>query len=156
MYSPFLPQLKQDLGYTKSKIPILTYNTAMKILNKRAKFDYQLYEKFEAGISLTGDDIKLMRAGQVTLRGAYAKIIDEEAFLITSQLPTRKLLLHKREIEEIMIKTKAKKLTIVPTKLYTKGRLVKVELYLGKAKRKFEKRDTIKKRDLDRELKSSF
>ena len=126
----------------------------MRILNKRAKFDYLLLEKLEAGIALKGEDIKALKEGKANLRGSYAKIIGGEAYLVSSTLPTRKLLLHKGEIAEIEAKMKAKKLTLVPTKLYTKGRLVKVELALAKVKRKFEKKESIKKRDLERELRN--
>ena len=128
----------------------------MRILNKRAGFDYQLLERFEAGITLKGDDLKALKLGKVNLKGAYAKIISGEAYLVSSTLPTRKLLLHKGEIAEIEAKIKAKKLTLVPTKLYTKGRLVKVELALAKAKRKFEKREALKEKDLERDLKKEY
>jgi SsrA-binding protein len=124
----------------------------MIIPNKRAGFDYQLFEKYEAGIALDSADIKNIRNGKVSLKGAYAKIIDNEVYLVSSSLPTKKLLLHRREIDNLNTKIKAKKLTIVLTKLYTKGRLVKVEIALGKPKRKFEKRDAIKKKDITREL----
>ena len=124
----------------------------MKILNRRAKFDFTLIQKYEAGVVLKGEDLRLLKSGKVTLKGAYAKIINGEVFLLTTGLPTRKLLLHKKEILVIETKIKAKKLTIVPTKLYTKGRLVKAELALAKAKRKFEKRDSIKKKDIKREV----
>jgi SsrA-binding protein len=127
----------------------------MRIFNKRARFDYQLLEKLEAGLALKGGDIKALKEGKVNLKGAYAKIINGEAYLLTSTLPTRKLLLHKNELEEIIAKTKAKRLTIVPVKLYTKGRLVKVELALAKAKRKHEKRQALKEKDLKRELRNS-
>ncbi len=126
----------------------------MKILNRRARFDYQLLERVEAGISLKGEDIKNLRAGKANLKNAYAKIINGEVFLVSSTLPTRKLLLHKDQITSLEAKTKAKRLTLVPIKLYTKGHLVKVELALAKAKRKFEKKETIKKRDLEREIKN--
>ncbi len=125
----------------------------MKILNKRVRFDYELLERIEAGIVLKGKDIKNLREGKANLKNTYAKIIDGEVFLVSSTLPTRKLLLHKDQIANLEAKTKAKRLTLVPTKLYTKGHLVKVELALAKSKRKFEKRETIKKRDLERELK---
>lgn len=123
----------------------------MKILNKRANFDYEILETVEAGIALKGEDLKNFREGKANLRGAYAKITDGEVYLLSSTIPTRKLLLHKAQIVELQTKIKAKKLTLVPTKLYNKGHLVKVELALAKSKREFEKRDTAKKKDLARE-----
>ena len=135
----------------------------MTIINKKARFNYNLFERIEAGISLLGREAKSIREKRGDLSNAYAKIIDHEAFLINANIPsdaggeynstrTRKLLLHKSEIISILTKIKAKKLTLVPTKLYTKGRLVKVEIALAKPKREFEKREVLKKRDVAREV----
>lgn len=140
----------------------------MKIVNKRAKFDYELGKRFEAGIVLSGGEAKAVRTGHCDLSRSFAKILNDEAYLINAIIPvtgalnydagrTRKLLLHRREIAEIQGNSKQKRLTIVPTSVYTKGRLIKAEIALGKPKRKFEKKQTIKihdvKRDLERELK---
>ncbi len=140
----------------------------MKIVNKRAKFDYELGKRFEAGIVLSGGEAKAVRTGHCDLSRSFAKILNDEAYLINAVIPvtgalnydasrTRKLLLHRREIAEIQGNSKQKRLTIVPTSVYTKGRLIKVGIALGKPKRKFEKKQTIKisdvKRDLERELK---
>ncbi|OGM14937.1 SsrA-binding protein [Candidatus Woesebacteria bacterium RIFCSPLOWO2_01_FULL_39_23] len=135
----------------------------MTIINKKARFNYNLFERIEAGISLLGREAKSIREKRGDLSNAYAKIIDHEAFLINANIPsdaggeynstrTRKLLLHKSEIISILTKIKAKKLTLVPTKMYTKGRLVKVELALAKAKRQFEKKALIKKKDIERDI----
>ncbi|MCH7730549.1 SsrA-binding protein SmpB [Patescibacteria group bacterium] len=135
----------------------------MKIINKRAKFNYKLFDKYEAGISLLGAEVKVVRKGNVDLSRSFAKIIGGEAYLINANIPvagkkdydsarTRKLLLHKDEIVSIRTKIKAKKLTLVPTMLYTKGRLVKAEIALAKTKRKFEKKEAIKKKDVEREI----
>ena len=133
----------------------------MKITNRKAKYDYQLLEKLEAGIALTGEEVKSIKRGQADLSQAFAKIIDNEAYLINAHIATtsnkdstrsRKLLLHKDEILSLQTKIKAKKLTLVPVALYTKGRLIKVKLALAKAKRKFEKRAAIKKREIEREI----
>lgn len=135
----------------------------MIIRNKKAKFNYKLLEKYESGISLLGAEVKSVRKGSVNLTQSYAKIIDDEVFLINTGIAVsgkknydprraRKLLLHKNEVISIKSKIKAKKLTLVPTKVYTKGRLIKVELALAKAKRKFEKKEIIKKRDIEREI----
>lgn len=135
----------------------------MRILNKRAKFNYRLFERFEAGIVLGGGEVKAIRRGNIDLSLSYAKVIDDEIFLINANIPvegkkdysptrTRKLLLHRKEAVSIKTKIKAKRLTLVPTKVYTKGRLVKVEISLAKAKRKFEKKEAIKKKDIEREI----
>jgi len=127
----------------------------MRIVNKRVGRDYRLFDKYEAGISLTGAEVKAIRNGQADISSAYAKIINNEIYLINANIQTtrtRKLLLKKAEIVSIQTKIKQKKLTLVPTKLYTKGRLIKAEIALAKAKRKFEKKEAIKKRDLEREI----
>lgn len=135
----------------------------MRVKNKKAGYNYNLYEKFEAGISLVGGEAKSVKVGRVDINQSYAKIINGQAYLINANIPiegkknysstrTRKLLLHKSEIISIQSKIKAKKLTIVPIVMYTKGRLIKVGLALAKAKRKFEKRESIKKKDIEREI----
>jgi SsrA-binding protein len=133
----------------------------MEILNKRAKFKYNLLEVFEAGIQLVGGEVKSIRSGMADLGNAYAKIINDEVYLINANIPTpnlkdptrsRKLLLHKDEIVSIKTKIKAKKLTIVPVSLYTRGRLVKINLALAKTKKGYEKKEAIKKRDIEREI----
>ncbi len=137
----------------------------MKIYNKRAKFDYELLEKFEAGIVLSGGEAKAVRTGHLNLTGSYAKVIGSEVFLVNANIPisgklnydpaqSRKLLLHKSEIASIIGKIKAKKLTLVPISVYNTHNLVKVEIALARSKKRFEKKETIKKRDLDREQKS--
>ncbi|MCH7641494.1 SsrA-binding protein SmpB [Patescibacteria group bacterium] len=135
----------------------------MKITNKRARFNYKLFDKYEAGLVLNGAEVKAIRRGSADLSQSYAKIIDDEVYLINANIPvegkkdysptrTRKLLLHKDQIISIKSKVKAKKLTLVPTKLYTKGRLIKAELALAKAKRKFEKKEAIKRKDIERDI----
>ncbi len=143
----------------------MAYNTDMKIYNKRAGFDYEIIEKFEAGIVLTGGEAKAVRTGHLNLTSSFAKIVGNEIYLINANIPiagalhydstrSRKLLLHKQEITNILTKIKAKNLTLVPVSMYTTHNLVKVEIALAKSKKKFEKRETIKKRDIERELKS--
>lgn len=141
----------------------------MVIFNKKASFKYQLGDSYEAGIVLTGKEVKAYRKGSVDLSQAFAKILGTEIFLINanfgildpdiSTTRSRKLLLHKKEIYALESMLKAKKLTLVPKKLYNKGRKIKLELALGKGKKEFEKRDVIKKadikRDLERELRGS-
>lgn len=135
----------------------------MKVTNRKASFNYKLFDKYETGVSLVGGEVKAIKNSKVDLSQAYVKIIENEAYLINAQIdipdkknysPTRarKLLLHKKEIVSIRSKVKAKKLTIVPTKMYNKGRLIKLEIALAKYKRKHEKRQEIKKKDIDREI----
>lgn len=135
----------------------------MKITNKRARFNYKLFDKYEAGLVLNGAEVKAIRRGSADLSQSYAKIIDDEVYLINANIPvegkkdykptrSRKLLLHKDQIISIKSKIKAKRLTLVPTKLYTKGRLIKAELALAKAKRKYEKKEAIKRKDIERDM----
>ena len=134
----------------------------MKIFNKRVGFDYILLEKLEAGIVLNGKEAKAIKNGQIDLTHAYVKVMNGEAYLINaninadlgelSQTRSRKLLLHRSEVYSIEAKSKQKNLTIVPTKVYTKGPLIKLEIALAKSKKKFEKRESIKKKDLTRDI----
>ena len=140
----------------------------MNIFNRRARFDYALEpERFEAGLSLSGAEAKAIRTGHADLSQSVARIINSEAYLINTNIPvlgtsgydskrTRKLLLHKDEILALGTKMKQRKLTLVPLKMYTKGRLVKLQLALGKPKRKFEKKEAIKQKDIKRELAREF
>jgi len=132
----------------------------MKILNKKASFNYTLLERFEAGISLTGEEIKTLKERGADLGNSYAKIINNEAYLINANIfsekgdsnRSRKLLLHKREIISLESKIKAKKLTLIPVKMYNKGRRIKVELALAKPKKEFEKKEALKRQDIKREI----
>ncbi|MBI3443124.1 SsrA-binding protein SmpB [Candidatus Woesebacteria bacterium] len=139
----------------------------MRITNRRAKFDYQILEKFETGISLSGGEAKAVRTGHANLTNSFAKIMNREMYLINVSIPvqgarnydptrTRKLLLHKSQIISIESKVKQKKLTLVPVSVYTKGRLIKIELALAKSKRKFEKKESLKKKDILREIEIEF
>lgn len=144
----------------------------MKIANRKASFDYQLLDKFEAGINLVGAEVKAVRGGHVDLTGSFVRIINGEAQLVNAKIfpyafarvdtfdttRTRKLLLHKKEIISLKSKMDGSNLTIVPVSLYTTHGLVKVELALAKSKKKFDKKEAIKNfdidRDIDRELKN--
>jgi SsrA-binding protein len=129
---------------------------AIQIINRRAKFDYEIIEKFEAGIVLNGKDVHAIRDGQANITQAFAKIIEGEIYLINAnfggETHSRKLLLHKREIASISSQLKAKSLTLIPLKVYNKRHRFKVLLGLGKSKKKFQKKETIKKRDIEREI----
>ncbi len=129
----------------------------LKIVNKRARFNYQITESFEAGVSLTGSEVKAIRGGRIDLTSAYAKVIGGEIFLVGAIIdadktqPSQKLLLHRAEIQSIKTKIKAKRLTLVPVKVYTKGPRIKLEIALAKSKKKYNKKDAIKARDIDRD-----
>ncbi len=135
--------------------------------NKKAFHDYFIEETFEAGIVLTGSEVKSARLGRVNLKDSYARISGEEAFLVNTHISpyaqadssekqspdrTRKLLLHKKEIQRLLGKTKEKGYTLVPTKVYFKGGRVKVELGLAKGKTTYDKRESIKKKETAREI----
>ncbi len=134
--------------------------------NKKAYHDYHVLETFEAGIVLKGTEVKSVKQGRINLKDSYAKIKDGEAFLINAHISpykhgnvynhdptrTRKLLLHRKEIDKLFGKIKEKGLTLVPLKVYIKNGLVKVELGLCKGKKEYDKREDIKRRDLEREL----
>lgn len=134
--------------------------------NKRATFDYELLERLEAGIALTGTEIKSVRANNVSLQRSYVQARGDELWLLEANIspyehgnrenhePTRprKLLLHRREINRILANLAQKGLTIVPTRLYLKGGRAKVEIALARGKRKFDKREDIARRDADRQV----
>ncbi|MDP3994360.1 MAG: SsrA-binding protein SmpB [bacterium] len=140
----------------------------MRIFNKKAKFDYNLEkERIETGVVLSGGEAKAIRTGHLDLSQSHARIVNGEVFLINANIPVqgaikynstrmRKLLLHKKEIISLSTKVKQQKLTLVPVKMYTKGHLVKCELALGKSKRKFEKKEAIKRKDIERDIEKEF
>jgi SsrA-binding protein len=134
--------------------------------NRKAGFEYFLLERFEAGLSLQGSEIKSIRAGQVSLTEAYVRIEANEAWLVEAHIATyaqanrmnhitkrpRRLLLHKKEIRKLWDAVRLKGVTIVPTKIYIKDGRAKLEISIAKGKNLHDKRDTIAKRDQDREL----
>ncbi len=136
--------------------------------NKKAHFDYLLFDKFEAGIALLGTEIKSIRKNGANLKDSYIRISDNlEAYLVNCHispyqfgnifnhepLRERKLLLNKKEILKILNKVKQEKYTIVPTQMYFSSRWVKVEIALAKGKKLYDKRDSIKKKDIERDIK---
>lgn len=136
----------------------------MQILNKKARLEYKIEnESYEAGLVLSGGEAKAVRTGHADLSRAHVKIINGEAFLINANIPiqgapkhkptrTRKLLLHKEEIISLLSKAKQQKLTLIPISLYTSKRLIKLKLALGKLKKKFEKRESLKKKSMEKEI----
>ncbi len=134
--------------------------------NRKAKFEYFLLENYEAGISLKGSEIKSIRAGQISIAEAYVQITGEEAWLINAHispydpasrenhdpLRKRRLLLHKKEIDEISQAVRSKGLTVIPTSVYLSDGLAKVNIALAKGKKMYDKRQEIAKRDFQRDL----
>ena len=145
--------------------------------NKKAYFNYEILEKFEAGISLTGQEVKSIKTRSMSLKGGYVVLKDQskkktpEVFLIGCSISpyqpnntspdynpkrSRKLLLKKSEIKHLIGKSKQKGLTIVPLKVYTKKGKIKLEIGIGKGKKKTDKRETIKKREVSREIRRTL
>ncbi len=134
--------------------------------NRKAYHDYHIEETHEAGIALTGTEIKSVRAGSVNLKDAYAVIKDGEAWLLNVHISpyepasrqnvdpdrTRKLLLHRTEINRLMGRVQEKGLTIIPLRMYLKKNRAKIELALVRGKKQYDKREAISKRDSDREI----
>ena len=134
--------------------------------NRKAFHEYHILETFEAGVQLRGSEVKSIREGKASLKQSYILIRKGEAWLRGTHIPTyshtgfeghepvrdRKLLLHRKEIQRINSKLAEKGLTAVPTKLYFKGGLIKLEFGLAKGKKLYDKRDTKKKRDVERDI----
>jgi len=144
----------------------------LRAVNKKAYRDYELLEKFEAGLALLGTEVKSLRAGQADLDGSYARMDNDQCWLIGSKIAQyaqagaanhevdrkRKLLLHKAEIRKIKIKLEQRGFTLVPLRIYFNDRgLAKIELALARGKRKYDKRKIIdertQKRDVERDMK---
>lgn len=139
--------------------------------NRKAHFNYEIIEKYEAGIELFGFEVKSIKNGRAILAGAFAIIRGGEAYIMNMQIPpyqmgntpldydpsrTRKLLLSKKEIKNLSEMDSKKGLTLVPLSLYSKGRLIKVELAVVRGKKTYDKRETIKKRETDREINREY
>lgn len=139
----------------------------MEINNRKARFDYEILDTYEVGIVLTGTEIKSIKNGKANLKDSYAIIRNNEMFLLNMHISpyeqgnifnheetrTRKLLLHKKEILKIRDKVTLEGITLVPLKLYIKNGHAKIELGLAKGKKNFDKRENIKKRDMELEMK---
>lgn len=136
------------------------------VVNKKASFDYEFLETFEAGVQLLGTEVKSVKAHHGSLSGAYVAVVGGELVLLGAHIPawqekntavgfdpyrTRTLLVHKKELFDILKALQTKGLTVVPISLYSKGRYIKAQIAIAKGKKTFDKRDSIKKRDLDRE-----
>ena len=136
--------------------------------NKKAYFDYDIIEKHEAGVELAGFEVKSIKNGRINLAGSYAIIKDNQIWLLNADVPpyqplnmpesydpkrTRRLLLKRLEINSLIGKTQEKSLTLVPLKVYTKNRRIKIEIGLAKSRKKSDKREFIKKREAKKEIK---
>jgi SsrA-binding protein len=150
----------------------LAQQSDIKILsdNRSAGHDYLLSDRYEAGLVLTGTEVKAAKTGKIQLKESYAEIIEGEAFLVNAHISEyshgnlmnhppvrrRKLLLHRGEIDKLRVETRERGLTIVPTKLYLKGGLIKVEIAVGKGKKFHDKREAIKAREMQAEAKAAL
>lgn len=135
--------------------------------NKKAGFDYEVIEKFEAGMVLFGQEVKSIKTGHINLGGSFVAIRNAEPFLIGIKVPPyqprnagadyneerqRKLLLNKKEIDYLIGKTKTKGFSLIPLKIYDNNGRIKLEFGLAKGKKKYDKKEKIKKRDVEREI----
>jgi SsrA-binding protein len=138
----------------------------MKITNKRAFYDYQIGERFEAGINLNGAEVKAIKMEHADLTGSFVRIMGSEAYLVNAKIfpyeyarpegyderRTRKLLLHKKEIISLKSKTDGSNTALVPISFYLKHGLIKLEVGIGKGKKQFDKKEAKKRRDIQREI----
>lgn len=137
----------------------------MKIVNRKARFEYTIQETFEAGIVLTGAEVKSIKSGRLKLDDAYVKIINNELWLVNANIPpyqysdntnyqpdkSRKLLVHKKELLSLTKKIEGRNMAIIPVSCYNKGPRIKLQIGIGKGKKQWEKRDKIKRHDIDLE-----
>jgi len=135
--------------------------------NKRARFDYDITDSFEVGVELLGHEVKSVKAGRMGINGTFALVRDGQAWLLNASIPpyqqnnvpdgydperTRRLLLKKDEIESLAGKLKTKGTLLIPLKTYTKGKLIKLEIGIGRSRKKDDKREYLRKREHDREM----
>lgn len=142
----------------------------MEVKNKKAYFDYEILKEYEAGIELVGTEIKSVRKGSVDLKDSFVTIKDNEAYALNIYIAkyeegnlfnhderrTRRLLLHKQEIKKLKDAKEKEGISIIPLKMYFKNNKAKVLIGIGKGKKLYDKRESIKKRDLERETKSYY
>lgn len=136
-------------------------------INKRANYDYDISDKYEAGIVLRGFEVKSVKTGHISLKGSFVTVKDNELYLTNANIPLykhageiknydptqpRKLLLHRAEIARLIGKSRAEGLTLVPIRVYTKRGLLKLEFGIGKGRKKHDKREVIRKRESDRKI----
>jgi SsrA-binding protein len=139
--------------------------------NKKAYFDYEILEKFDAGLVLIGQEVKSIRAGRINIKGSYVIFNGRTPELLGANIPpyqpknisadynpsaSRKLLLNKKEIDYLMGKSKEKGLALIPLKIYGKNGKIKLEFGIARGKKKYDKREAIKKREIKREIKGAI
>ena len=142
----------------------------MEIVNRKARFDYEVFEEIEAGIALTGTEIKSIRDGKANIKDCYGVIRNGEVYLLNMHIShyeqgnifnhdetrTRKLLLHKKEILKLNNSIQLQGLTLIPLKVYFKKNKAKILLGLCRGKKNYDKRESIKERDIKRDLQKSY
>jgi SsrA-binding protein len=138
--------------------------------NKKAYYDYEILEKLEAGVILSGPEVKSTKTGHINLKGSYVTISGGEVYLLNCHIspykfanlsdynPTisRKLLLHKREINHLIGKLQTKGISLIPLQVYIRNNLIKIEIGIARGKKKYDKREVIKKREREREIKRAL
>lgn len=138
--------------------------------NRKARHEYHLQDRFEAGIVLTGTEVKSVREGRVQLKDSYVEIRDGEAFLVGAHIGPythgnrdnhdperdRKLLLKRRELDKLFGRTRLRGLTVVPLAVYLKGNLIKVEIALAEGKKRFDKREAARRRQMEKEAREAI
>ena len=143
----------------------------MLISNDKERFDYEILETLEAGVVLQGQEVKAIRTGKASIKGSYVKIFDNEAYLLGAQIApyqpgntpkdydpqrTRKLLLKKSELKYLLGKSQERGLTLIPLKLYDHHGLIKLEIGVGKGKKKYDKREVTSKREVERTMRRAL
>jgi len=142
----------------------------MRIVNRKAQYDYTIVDRIEAGIALLGTEVKSLREGHGKLEGAFVRFVDGQPVLVNAEIPayrfsrtegydpkrTRKVLLHKKEIVSLASKMDAGRLTLVPLVLYTIGPRIKLEIGLARGKKQYEKKEKKKREDMKRDLETEF
>lgn len=142
----------------------------MKIVNKKATYNYTILDRFEAGVNLVGAEVKSLKTGHASLEGSFVRLIGSEAYLVNAQIfpyiyarpegydpkRTRKLLLHKKELISLKNKIEGANLTLIPLSWYNKGPLVKLEIGLARGKKQYEKREVKRREHQKRELEREY
>ena len=170
LFNVIIAEIYNSWYHGHSSLTFLKEDDDMEVINRKARFDYQIIEEYETGIVLTGTEVKSIRSGKVNLKDSYAIIRNGEVYLLNTHISkydegnrfnheetrTRKLLLHRKEIKKIKNKIELEGMTLVPLKLYFKKNKVKILLGLARGKKNYDKRETMKKRDQEREIRKNF
>lgn len=163
--------MKGDYSHECANLPESSQIMSTLAANRRARHDYAIHDTFDAGMVLTGAEVKSVKAGMVSLKGSYVGIRGGEAWLLGATISpypqagknpdydphrSRKLLLTKSELGQIAGALSRERLTAVPLEVYTRHGLVKIKIGLARSKKQYEKRETIKKRDIEREVRRTI